>query len=112
VTYPAWHANSGTKQCDVTGYQLSSSGTSSVTYTAEENTASVYKKLLRSFDDQTRTFLIDTADDTSKLGTETFWIEIKTRGKRSSFMQVQSTVECGDEVISFPSSPTTFVTRE
>jgi hypothetical protein len=52
------------------------------------NTAAEYKKLLRAWDPATRTLEFDTADETSKLGSETFHILIKTRGNRNFYYPV------------------------
>jgi hypothetical protein len=89
-------------------YTLSSSGTSEVAYAAEVNTAATYKKLLRTWDETSRTFLIDTADDTTQVGTETFYIVITTRGNRKFYYQVKTTVECGNEIITYPGGAYTF----
>lgn len=87
----------GEPQCDIVGYSLwiKDSGGNYLAYSAELNTeteASMaskradhygdYKKSLRTWDESTRTFTIDTADNTTQLGTETFYILMTTRGNK------------------------------
>lgn len=74
--YPSWHTDAGKEICPITQWRLSSTTGSFTAYAAALNTASSYVQLLRSWDVATQKFLIDTADDTSQLGTETFYIEI------------------------------------
>jgi hypothetical protein len=64
------------------------------------------------WDESTRTFLIDTAEETSKLGEETFYIKITTRGGREFYKEVKTTLTCGNEVITEPSAPIVLTVRK
>jgi len=63
---------------------------------------------LRTYDESTRTYTIDTADDTSKLGTETFYVEVLTYGGVAVYKQNTITLECGDETVSKPTNAVSF----
>lgn len=102
--YPSWHSKAGQEQCPITGYYLSKSNTASVPFTPLKNTDTKYYQLLREWDETKREFLVDTADDTTKLTTETFYIEIRTRGNRKRFYEVTTKIICGNEKIIYPTS--------
>lgn len=110
--YPSWHAKSGKELCPITGYYLSSSGTTFIEYSAEKNYVGQYKKQLREWNPAKREFLIDTADDTTKVGTETFYVQIRTRGNSLRYYEVKTSLICGKETLTVPDKPYNFVVEQ
>ena len=113
--FPTWHPAAGKTQCDVTRYELvvGPGGTNDTPYLPQLNTivddstypsyswlpTKTYHKSLRSWDESKRSFLIDTADRTAKLTTETFYVKVTSRGNRSAYYPVESTLLCGRETL-------------
>jgi hypothetical protein len=60
---------------------------------------------LRTWDESTRTFLIDTAETTTFLGTETLYIKVTTKGSRFFYKEITTIIQCGNEVVNAPSAP-------
>lgn len=93
----------GEPQCDIVSYTLwqKDSAGNYVSYAAELNSRTsnsdilTYKKSLRSWTESSRTFTIDTADNTTRLGTETFYIKALTRGNIPAYYPVETTLVCG-----------------
>ena len=67
--------------------------------TIADDSTKTYHKSLRSWDESKRSFLIDTADRTAKLTTETFYVKVTSRGNRSAYYPVESVVLCGRETL-------------
>lgn len=47
-------------------------------------------------------FTIDTADNTTREGDDTFYVRIRTRGMRIFYYPVKSTLVCGKEKVYYP----------
>lgn len=71
-----------------------------------------YKKSLRTWDEPTRTFTIDTADNTTSLGTETFYILMTTRGNKKVYYPVETLIVCGKEKMYHPTDPVILILQQ
>ena len=93
VAYPDWHEEQEELQCDINQYRLmtqqeygleSEDIASLMTPTDNTNDAYSGSRIIY-WDEPTLTYHVDTADNTTRLGTETFWIRMRTRYPRWEF---------------------------
>ena len=110
----------GEPQCDIVSYTLWKKDTAGnyVSYAAEINSRTphtevlTYKKSLRTWTEPTRTFTIDTADNTTKLGSEVFYVKALTRGNIAAYYPVNTTIICGKELMYTPTEPVVIVHQQ
>lgn len=81
-------------------------------YLPMRNTNTTYYKLLRRWDPRKLHMQFDTADNTSRVGTETFYMQIKTRGQRTYYYRVTSTLMCGNETVYTPEKLQVFTVEQ
>ena len=97
------------RQCQVIAYRLCNTASSSDLHPdSTTNSDSTFVSLFRTWDCNTRTYLIDTADNTTLLTTQVVYIMVKSRGNVEQFYPVRVTVTCGNEIIYHPLLPFEF----